>query len=65
MRRLATALEASQVRQVATLRPFAGGLAGFVEESLPEPCEMTWTMNLGDEDVYRAQEVRIYRRASV
>ena len=36
----------SDVRSVATLRRFPGGLAGYRESSPPVRCEMSWTAAL-------------------
>ena len=44
MQRMRNRLADSQVRQVATLRRFDDGLPGFEEDTLPEPCEMSWMM---------------------
>ena len=70
MERLQGHLEASpSVQQVATLKRFSGGLAGFKEDEQPEPCEMSWTMNLIADEAEREwalqqqrQDVYLYRR---
>ena len=57
MRRIGLLLEgAPSVRCVAALRPFTGGLDGFVADELPVHCEMSWTERSGTDHpcvVYR------------
>ena len=44
MQRVATLVEsAPAVRIVAVLKPIEGGLQGFVQDSLPVLCQMSWT----------------------
>ena len=44
MQRLVSRLEeAPELRAVAVLKRLPGGVRGFVEDELPEYCEMSWT----------------------